>query len=78
MGIIYSLLFINKTVDLLFPIFDEVFVIFQGVVPMITNTQMLQYVDCENDCQSHPWVFPDRDFPAYYACIYDENLKSTL
>ena len=45
---------------------------------MITNTQMPQYVDCENDCQSRPWVFPDRDFLAYYACIYYKNLNSTL
>ena len=45
---------------------------------MITNTQIPQYVDCENDCQPRPWVFSNRDFPAYYACIYDENLKSAL
>ena len=32
------------------------------VKAMITNTQMLQYVDCENDCESRPWVSPGRDF----------------
>ena len=48
-----------------------------NVKPMITNTQMPQYVDWENDCQSRPWVFPDQHFPAYHARIYYKNLKST-
>ena len=49
---------------------------------MIINTQIPQNVDYENDCQSLPWVFPDRAFPvilllllAYYAYNLIQKLK---